>query len=292
MARPVLITTAELRRVAATAIVLDASWVYPPFNHAGVDVRRQYAEAHIPGSWFLDLAALSDPARRCDPRVEAITPPRTDTLHAVMARTGADPGALIVVTDMDGGCTTAPFARHVLMDAGYLDVRLLDGGTPAWRIEAGATDADPGYLDAASRPEPSSSRAGSARVFVSYDDLVGVLAGRTVAQVVDGRAEPGNEGVLPADYAGLAIPAAAQVSSSAVLEPVGAGLRFRRDHALVRIFGEAGVAARRPKVATCYFGVGASVVATAMEIAGYGPARVYPGSLVEYAVRQRLVPMP
>jgi hypothetical protein len=33
----------------------------------------------------------------------------------------------VVVTDMDGGCATAPFARHALMHAGFANVRLLDG---------------------------------------------------------------------------------------------------------------------------------------------------------------------
>jgi thiosulfate/3-mercaptopyruvate sulfurtransferase len=290
MATPtVLITAHELQRVSGTAIILDASWIYPPFNHAGINVRNRYAEAHIPGSWFLDLEALSDPARRSDPRIEVITPPRKETLHAVMRETGARPSSLIVITDMDGGCTTAPFARHALMDAGFADVRLLDGGTPAWQAGSAATDAEPRYLDAARRTEPLPARAESSPVFVSYDAVVGALDSRVAAQVVDGRAEPSNEGVLPADYAGLSIPAAVQVSSSAVVEPIGAGLRFQREHELVRIFAEAGVDAGRLKVTTCYFGLGASVVATALEIAAYGPVRVYPGSLVDYAVRQGLV---
>jgi hypothetical protein len=35
----------------------------------------------------------------------------------------------------------------------------------------------------------------------------------------------------------------------------------------------------------CYFGVGAAAVATALELAGYVPARVYAGSVIEYAQR-------
>ena len=287
--RAVLITTAELQRMSHGAIILDASWVYPPFNDAHIDVRNRYAEAHIPGSWFLDLEALSDPGRRCDPRVEVIALPRREILHAVVTQTGACLSSPIVITDMDGGCTTAPFARHTLMDAGYTDVRLLDGGTPAWRHESGATDAEPRYLDAFERPDPLPARAEPCRVFARYDDVVGVLGNRADAQVVDSRAEPSNEGVLPADYAGLAVPAAVYVSSSGVLEPAGAGLRFKSERELARIFGDAGVDAGRLKITTCYFGLGASVVATALEITAYGPVCVYPGSLVEYAVRRGLV---
>jgi 3-mercaptopyruvate sulfurtransferase SseA len=271
------------------AIILDASWVYPPFNHARINVKRRYAEAHIPASWFLDLTALSDPARRHDPRIDVITPPRRETIHAVMARTGACLSSLIVITDMDGGCTTAPFARYALLDAGYTDVRLLDGGTPAWRHESGATDAEPRYLDAAEQAESSPAPAELGPVFAHYDDVVRVLGSRAVAQVVDSRAEPSNEGVLPVDYAGLAVPAAVHVSSSGMLERVGAGLRFKSERELALIFGDAGVDAGQRKITTCYFGFGASVVATALEIAAYGAVCVYPGSLVEYAVRQGLV---
>jgi len=59
------------------------------------------------------------------------------------------PRCQIVITDMDGGCTSAPFARHLLIDAGYPNVHLLDGGTPAWAQVHGhrLTDARPRFLE-------------------------------------------------------------------------------------------------------------------------------------------------
>jgi hypothetical protein len=45
----------------------------------------------------------------------------------------------IVITDMDGGCTTAPLARLLLMDAGYQRVQLLNG-TPASAHRHGTSD--------------------------------------------------------------------------------------------------------------------------------------------------------
>lgn len=285
MQRDPLISVDDLRRDRERATVLDASWIYAPFNQAGIDVRARYAEAHIPGSWFLDLEALSDPRRILDPRVAVVTPPAPHVLRAAMARTGADLDAPIVVTDMDGGCTTAPFARHALVSAGFADVRLLDGGTPAW-TEAGGevTGAGPRVLDGVLDRAPAPTEGERDGVFASLHDLTAALGDAGGAQVVDTRAVPDNEDVLPADYAGLAIPAHVVVPSVSVVEEAGAGQRFRSGDALRRVFADAGVDAGRPKIITCYFGLGSSVVATAMEIARQGGARSHPGSLVEYAV--------
>ena len=286
----VLITVDELRAALNEATVLDASWVYPPLNHAGIDVRKRYAVAHIPRSWFLDLASLSDPAKRYDPRVEVVTPPRPEALQAAVAQVGARPSSPVVVTDMDGGCTTAPFARHALIEAGFTNVRLLDGGTPAWRRgPLGLTDREPRYLHAGSVLAPSAPDVDRGSAFASYGWLKRVLEGRQPAQIVDSRADRSNQGFLPSDYAGLEVPAAAHVPSNAVLEPAEEALRFRREPELREIFDTAGIDRRAFKVTTCYFGMGASVVATALEIAGFDPVLVYPGSLVEYAVREGLV---
>jgi thiosulfate/3-mercaptopyruvate sulfurtransferase len=277
-----LIDVEALGKVLGRAVVLDASWIYGPFNAAGIDVRERYAHGHIPGSWFLDLDALSD--RRLDPRVPAPSPPPPEVLRAALARAGAKPDSLIVVTDMDGGCTTAPFARHALLDAGFTDVRLLDGGTPAWRA-AGApvTAADPRSLDTAGAPP--SGRKPATSVLASLERLTAALADPQADQVVDSRMAPSNTGVLPRDYEDLTIPTSAFVSSASVVEEAGAGLRFKPAADLRQLLLEAGIDPERPKITSCYFGLGASVVATAIELAGLGPVTAHPGSLVEWAVR-------
>jgi 3-mercaptopyruvate sulfurtransferase SseA len=111
--------------------------------------------------------------------------------------------------------------------------------------------------------------------------------------MIDCRALPGNEGVLPPDYAGLALRADARVPSGAVVEEgPGGGLRFRRPGALRRLLREAGVEPARPKVAWCYFGPGAAAVAAAVEVAGWGGVRVDAASLVGRAVAGGLVRPP
>jgi 3-mercaptopyruvate sulfurtransferase SseA len=106
-----LITAKELRSRLSDAIVLDASWIYPPFNKAAIDVAERYGEAHIAGSWFLDLASLSKNAI-ADERIDALARPSPALLRALISRTRPAEHSLFVITDMDGGCTTAPFARY------------------------------------------------------------------------------------------------------------------------------------------------------------------------------------
>jgi thiosulfate/3-mercaptopyruvate sulfurtransferase len=279
-----LIDVEALGKALHRAIIVDASWVYGPLNAAGIDVRERYAQGHIPGSWFLDLDALSDPKRRLDPRIDAPSPPRPGVLRAALARAGATAHSLIVVTDMDGGCTTAPFARHALIDVGFTDVRLLDGGTPAWAAAGGTlTDEAPRRLQAPGGP-PADPGPGEG-VFASLEMLTAALAGAQADQVVDSRMEASNTGILPRDYEDLALPTGLFVSSASVVEEAGAGLRFKPAADLRTLLMEAGIEPGRRKITSCHFGLGASVVATAIELAGLGPVAPHPGPLVEWAVR-------
>jgi thiosulfate/3-mercaptopyruvate sulfurtransferase len=293
MPAAVLISALDLSSRLGEAIVVDASWIYGPFNHAGIDVRQRYAGAHIRGAWFLDLEDLSDPDKRYDPRVEVLTPPRAGDLQAVMVQAGAGPASLIVVTDMDGGCTTAPFARHALIQAGFVDVRLLDGGTPAWGANRALPlgDETPRYLDRrlVSRAGREGVIASGSPVFVEHEAFMEALQHPGRAQIIDSRMSPENEGILPDAYAGLAVPAGCTVPSGSVLDDAGAGMRFKAPEDLRHLFAAAGTNTACRKITTCYFGLGASVVATALEIAGEEQVRVHAGSLIEDAALSGLV---
>jgi thiosulfate/3-mercaptopyruvate sulfurtransferase len=295
MPEAALISVENLSTRLGEAIVVDASWIFGPFNHAGIDVRHRYAVAHIPGAWSLDLENLSDPDRRYDPRVHALTPPKAADLQAVMTQARAGPASLIVVTDMDGGCTTAPFARHALIRAGYANVRLLDGGTPAWAANRALdlTGENARYLDRRllSRAGRAGAIAPRPSIFVEHEALVEALQHPDCCQIIDSRMAPSNEGILPEAYLDLAVPASLAIPSQSVLTDFGAGMRFKARRDLRHVFEDAGIDPARPKMTTCYFGLGASVVATALEIAGVEQVSVHAGSLLEYAALYGLVPL-
>jgi 3-mercaptopyruvate sulfurtransferase SseA len=97
------------------------------------------------------------------------------------------------------------------------------------------------------------------------------------------RALPNNYGVLPEDYQTIEIPCTCIVRPPEVVEETPRRQWFRQPARIAALLAERRVRSHATKIATCYFGVGAAVVATAFEIAGSEPARVYAGSLIEYA---------
>ncbi len=273
------IDVATLAGTAAT--VLDASWLYPPLNAAGIDVRRRYAEAHIPGSVFLDLAALSPPRPAAVADVPAIAPPAPSCLRAALAGLGVGPADLVVVTDQEGGTATAPFARLALLDAGFADVRLLDGGTPAW--------AAAGRPLTAAAPRTLAERGTAAWTpgpHLVDARVTGAALAAAGAVVVDARFVPTNEGILPPRFRDVEIPARAVLRPGEVVEQTAHGARLRTPAAVRALAADRGLATGLEVIVTCHFGVGAAVVATALEQAGFPRVRVDAESVLGRAPAQ------
>lgn len=138
----VLIDTVRLPPArAAGAQLLDVRWNLGETPGAG---HRAFLDGHLPGARFLDLEhVLTGPL--VDPTLGRHPLPDASRLEAGLGALGIDPSRPIVVYDVPGSFA-AGRAWWVLRWAG-LDVRVLDGGLPAW-VEAG------GAL-AAGEPEPA-----------------------------------------------------------------------------------------------------------------------------------------
>ena len=110
--------------------LLDVRW---RLGAPSAEAYGRYLDAHLPGAKFLDLenvltGPLTDPLQGRHPLPDA------GRLAAGLAALGVDPDSEIVVYD-EPGSFAAGRAWWVLRWAG-LDVRVLDGGLPAW-VEAG-----------------------------------------------------------------------------------------------------------------------------------------------------------
>lgn len=141
----VLISVEELRSRLGTADapqLLDIRWNLGSPEGAG---RLWYAEGHLPGAGFLDLEeVLTGPST--DPVLGRHPLPDAERVAAGLAAAGIDPARPIVVYDQPGSFA-AGRAWWVLAWLG-LDVRVLDGGIPAWlaaggRLEVGDPPPDP-----------------------------------------------------------------------------------------------------------------------------------------------------
>ncbi|WP_243228534.1 sulfurtransferase [Microbacterium sp. CIAB417] len=138
-----LVSVAELSELIAQEPrlrVLDVRW-----RLGGPDGRPEYLEAHVPGAVFVDLE--NELSRHGRPDEGRHPLPDTATVQDAARRWGLDDGDPVVVYDDHGGLAAAR-AWWILRQGG-MDVRVLDGGWPAWvssgePVEAGAVAPESG----------------------------------------------------------------------------------------------------------------------------------------------------
>ena len=225
-----------------------------------------WREAHIPGAAFLDLDRdLAGPpgARGRHPL------PEPAAFEAAARRAGIGADTLVVAYD-EAGEGGAARLWWLLRHLGHGTVAVLDGGLRGWREEGGPLRGGPEEVtpgDFTARPRTDDS--------VDADHLDGCL-------LLDARAPERFRGERePIDPVAGHIPGAANLPF-AELAPGG---RLLPPEDLRARFEAAGAGPGAEPVAYCGSGVTAAVLVLAAEVAGLGPARLYPGSWSEWSGR-------
>ncbi|MEC5323592.1 3-mercaptopyruvate sulfurtransferase [Aurantimonas sp. A3-2-R12] len=246
--------------------IVDASWYLPAQNRLG---RPEFDAAHIPGAVFFDQDEIVDPASDLPH-----TLPSPDVFAAAVGDLGVSETDTIVVYD-GVGLFTAPRVWWLLRTFGAKDVRVLDGGFPAWQ-EAGL----PVETGAAS-PEAVSFAASFDRSAVaSLDEVKAAVAGGR-PQIADARSAARFTGEAPEPRAGVRaghMPSAFNVPFMALSE----NGRLKSEAALRAIFAEAGLDPEAPVVTSCGSGVTAAVLNLALESLGNRQCALYDGSWTEW----------
>ncbi|WP_433431411.1 sulfurtransferase [Nonomuraea sp. CA-141351] len=257
-----LITPTELAALDDVT-VLDVRWRLggPP----GVEF---YREGHIPGAVYCDL----DKDLAAPPGEGGRHPlPEAGAFQSAMRRLGVSNGRPVVVYD-DAGSTVAARAWWALRYFGHQDVRVLDGGLPAW-IEAGLpTTKDTPDLAASGATEGDfTARAGGMPMLTA--DEAAALA--TQGVLLDARAAERYRGeVEPIDPVAGHVPGAVNAPTT---ENVGPDGRFLAPAALRDRFAGLGLGEGVQAGAYCGSGVTAAHEVLALEVAGL-PAALYVGS--------------
>ncbi|MFJ3309267.1 sulfurtransferase [Streptomyces sp. NPDC086549] len=249
-------------------LLLDVRWQLSLAKAAGApafDGRAEYAAGHIPGAVFVDLDAELAAA----PGEHGRHPlPDTAEFGAAMRRAGVSSGRPVVVYDGGQGWAAAR-AWWMLRWTGHPDVRVLDGGLPAWEGQLSTEVPTPAEGDFVPAP-------GAVRLLDA--DAAAALARSGV--LLDARAGERYRGdVEPIDRVGGHIPGAV---SAPTTENVGADGRFLPAEELRTRFKSLGASEDAEVGVYCGSGVSAAHEVLALAVAGI-PAALYVGSWSEWS---------
>jgi thiosulfate/3-mercaptopyruvate sulfurtransferase len=249
-------------------VLLDVRWQLSLAKASGepsFDGRAEYAAGHIPGAVFVDLDR------------ELAAPPGTGGRHplpdlaefgAAMRRAGVSAGTPVVVHDGGQGWAAAR-AWWLLRWTGHPDVRVLDGGLPAWQGELSLDTPAPAEGDF--QPVPDTA---------GLLDADGAAALARSGVLLDARAGERYRGeVEPIDRVGGHIPGAV---SAPTTDNVAADGRFRPVEELAARFKALGVSDGSQVGVYCGSGVSAAHEVLALAVAGI-PSALYVGSWSEWS---------
>ena len=227
--------------------------------------RAAYDAGHLPGAVFVDLDRwLSRPGSPPEGRHPL---PDPDVFAAGMSRLGVGDATTVVAYDDQGGVIAARLV-WLLRVTGH-DAALLDGGLSAYAGPLSTEPADP-------QPAVFTPAPWSADRLADVEDAV-----NPAATVLDARAADRYRGdVEPVDPRAGHIPGAVNLPCRENLDPAGRFLPVERLRERLRA---AGVTEGADVVSYCGSGVTACHNLLALELAGLGPGRLYPGSWSAYS---------
>ncbi|MGW0334230.1 sulfurtransferase [Streptomyces sp. NPDC003011] len=249
-------------------VLLDVRWQLSVAKAAGepsFDGRAEYAAGHVPGAVFVDL----DRELAAPPGAGGRHPlPDLAQFGAAMRRAGVRARTPVVVYDGGQGWAAAR-AWWMLRWTGHPDVRVLDGGLPAWQGDLSVDTPEPAEGDF----QPAPDAAGL------LDADGAALLART-GVLLDARAGERYRGeVEPVDPVAGHIPGAV---SAPTADNVGADGRFLPAAELAARFRTLGVSDGSEVGVYCGSGVSAAHEVLALAVAGI-PAALYVGSWSEWS---------
>ncbi|MGH9073293.1 MAG: sulfurtransferase [Acidimicrobiales bacterium] len=276
-------------------VVADVRWYLD--GRSGAEA---FAGGHLPGAVFVDLdTVLCGPPSRAHGRHPL---PGPASFAAALGALGIAGGDVVVAYD-DAGGTVAGRLVWMLRALGQ-PAALLDGGIQAWtgQLSRGPEQA----------PEPAAcpARPWPAHRLATLEDVATWTGGRSEAGgggeatggvvttggvVATGGGEAGGRSVLvdaraperyrgdvePVDPRAGHVPGALSVPAVDHLDP--ATERFRQPEALRARFSEAGIGPGDDVIVYCGSGVTACQGLLALEAAGLGPGRLWPGSWSQWS---------
>ena len=249
--------------------VVDGSWYLPS---AGRDPEAEFKAGHIPGAVRFDLDKIADLSSGLPHML-----PSPEAFAAAVGALGISERHTIVVYD-GAGLFSAPRVRWTFRFMGATDVRVLEGGLPAW-VAAGLPLETSGP-----KPEPEQFVARLDRAAVRTLGEMVETAASGAAQIVDARPADRFRGEAAEPRPGLRsghIPGSRNLPASALVTDG----RLKAPDVIASLFAESGIDPAQPVITSCGSGVTAAILALGLETIGAKDIALYDGSWAEWGGR-------
>jgi thiosulfate/3-mercaptopyruvate sulfurtransferase len=254
-------------------VIVDGSWYLPTQNR---DPEAEYLAGHIPGAVRFDIDSVRD--------VSSSLPHMLPTPEEFARRVGAmgiGDDTIVIVYD-GAGLFSAPRVRWTFRVFGAKDVRILEGGFPAWKAEGRPVESGPGRPLAPKVFTPTFDPAVVADAAQVRDALTNASA-----QVLDARPADRFRGEAPEPRPGVRaghMPGSINLPFPTIIE----NGKLKDKAAIEQALKDAGVDVNRPVITSCGSGVSAAILSLALETTGHPAKALYDGSWADWGSRQDL----
>lgn len=254
-----------------TISIVDGSWHLPPEQR---NAHEEFLRGHIPGAVFFDIDAISTIGE-----LPHMMPSAAFFAESV-GNLGLAKDNTVVVYDTRG-LFSAARVWWMLTVFGYDDVKILDGGLPAWldagfTLESGEVTVQPVVVEA-------TVTQGSV---VDASQVLEASESRS-AQILDARSQERFDGLAPEPRAGLRgghIPGSLCLPFTELLD----NGKLKPQDQLREVFKAHGVAGGTPVFTTCGSGVTAAILTLGLRCIGRDDTSLYDGSWTEWGGRDEL----
>jgi len=248
-------------------IVLDATRHLPGANR---DAAAEFADSHIRGARYFDLAQLVDETSSVP-----MACPRPEQLSELLAQSGVSQDDTIIFY-CDSAVKTSARAWFLCRENGLRNVAILDGGLAKWKADGHPMESGEPKVT----PTTPMDLSSQGRIRFKQDMLANIE--QATEQVLDARDQGRFAGNTVDNVHGQPtghIPGSLNLPFPQLFQPDGT---YRSTDDLRDIFAKAGIDLEMPVTTTCGSGVTASALLFAMHMIGKDDTALYDGSWLDW----------